>query len=54
LKKKIFRTSTVAMSLNYLLKGQLAFLNKHYEVIGVSGQDSDLDIVSKRENIRVV
>jgi glycosyltransferase involved in cell wall biosynthesis len=53
-KHKIIRTSTVAMSLNYLLKGQLAFLNKHYEVIGVSGQDSDLDIVAKRENIRVV
>jgi glycosyltransferase involved in cell wall biosynthesis len=53
-KDKIIRTSTVAMSLNYLLKGQLAFLNKHYEVVGVSGHDSDLDIVAKREKIRIV
>ncbi|NJM78918.1 MAG: glycosyltransferase family 4 protein [Flavobacterium sp.] len=53
-KNKIIRVSTVAMSLNFLLHGQLAFLNEYYDIIGVSGQDKDLETVVKREKIRVV
>ena len=50
---KIIRTSTVPMSLNLLLKGQLAYLSKDFEIIAVSSQGSDLDIVRERENIVV-
>ena len=52
MKNKLIRTATVAMSLNYLLKGQLAFLNEHYEVIAVSGEDEHLQEVRERENVR--
>ena len=51
-KPKLIRTTTVALSLDYLLKGQLSFLNNHYEVVGVSGLDNHLDTVAKREGIR--
>lgn len=53
MKTKIIRTSTVAMSLNLLLKGQLSFLSKHYEVIAVSGYDNDLEQVKIREEVPV-
>lgn len=53
LKTRLIRTSTVAMSLDILLKGQLAFLNKHYDVVAVSGSDSHLEAVSSREGVRV-
>jgi glycosyltransferase involved in cell wall biosynthesis len=51
---KIIRTATVALSLDLLLKGQLAFLDKKHEVIAVSGSDSHLDTVAQREKIRVI
>ncbi len=51
---KIIRTSTVALSLDYLLKGQLRFLNTTYEVVAVSGQDEHLENVAKREGVRTV
>lgn len=53
-KTKIIRTATVALSLDYLLKGQLAFLNESYEVVAVSGQDAHLANVAKREGVRTV
>ena len=52
MKNKLIRTATVAMSLNYLLKGQLSFLNEHYEVIAVSGEDEHLQEVHEREKVR--
>ncbi|WP_438965812.1 glycosyltransferase family 4 protein [Flavobacterium sp.] len=52
-KKKIIRTSTIALSLNVLLKGQLSFLNNHYNVVAVSGNDEDLKEVEKREQVHV-
>lgn len=51
---KIIRTSTVAISLNFLLKGQLSFLNKEFEVIAVSGEDEHLRNVVQREDVRSV
>jgi glycosyltransferase involved in cell wall biosynthesis len=39
------------MSLDILLKGQLSYLNKFYEVIAVSGQDKFLENVKKREKV---
>lgn len=53
MKTKIIRTSTIAMSLNLLLKGQLSFLSKHYDVIAVSGYDDDLELVKNREKVAV-
>lgn len=53
-KIKLIRTSTVAMSLDFLLKGQLAFLNEHFEVIAVSGDDEHLKTVAEREQVRTV
>lgn len=52
--KKLIRTSTVAMSLDFLLKGQLAFLQQHYEVVAVSGEDEHLRTVAEREKVKTV
>lgn len=54
MKKKVLRISTVPISLNGLLKGQLQMQNKHYEVVGVSSPGPALDEVKEREGIRVV
>jgi len=51
---KLIRTSTVAVSLDYLLKGQLAFLKKSYEVLAVSGQDKHLEAVGNREGVKTI
>lgn len=51
---KIIRTTTVPISLDYLLKGQLRFLNQYFEVVAVSGEDEHLRLVAKREQVRVV
>lgn len=53
-KKKIIRTSTVAMSLDLLLKGQLAYLNKFYDVVAVSGFDDHLVEVRNREKVKTI
>lgn len=42
------------MSLDFLLKGQLAFLNQHYEVVAVSGEDKHLNAVTEREKVKTV
>lgn len=52
MKPRIIRTSTISMSLDILLKGQLAFLNKFYEVVAVSGMDDHLEKVALREKVR--
>lgn len=51
---KLFRTSTVPVSLNILLKGQLNFLNNNFEVTAVSGDGSDLHEVAQRERVRII
>ncbi|MCJ8498597.1 glycosyltransferase family 4 protein [Chryseobacterium salipaludis] len=51
---RIIRTSTVPLSLNALLGGQLKFLSKHFEVIGVSSPGLNLDLVKNREGCRVI
>ncbi|PZO33487.1 MAG: glycosyltransferase family 1 protein [Flavobacteriaceae bacterium] len=52
--RKIIRTSTVAMSLDLLLQGQLAYLQNFYEIIAVSGNDNHLENVCEREKVRTV
>lgn len=51
---KIIRTSTIPLSLNVLLKGQLKFLAQYFEVIGVSSSGQELDEVSRRERVRTL
>ncbi|MGE8553816.1 MAG: glycosyltransferase family 4 protein [Chryseobacterium jejuense] len=51
---KIIRTSTVPISLNILLKGQLKFLSQSFTIIGVSGSGQDLDEVKDREGVKTV
>ena len=51
---KLIRTSTVSMSLDYLLKGQLSFLQNYYEVIAVSGNDIHLEEVAQREKVKTI
>ncbi|RHL05877.1 MULTISPECIES: glycosyltransferase family 4 protein [Bacteroides] len=53
---KIIRLTTISGSLYYLLKGQLRFLSKYYEIIGV-GSDFNtgkLREVSDREGVRCI
>ncbi|MXV39013.1 glycosyltransferase [Flavobacteriaceae bacterium Ap0902] len=51
---KIIRTSTIALSLDVLLKGQLRYLNQFYKVKAVSGNDRHLQNVKKREGVDVI
>lgn len=51
--KKLIRVSTVPMSLNILLKGQLKFLSQHFDLTAVSGAGKDLDEVAEREGVKV-
>lgn len=51
--KKLFRLSTVPVSLNILLKGQLAYLGHYYDVTAISGNGKDLDEVAEREKVKV-
>ncbi|RRA90392.1 glycosyltransferase family 4 protein [Paenimyroides viscosum] len=49
---KILRTSTIPLSLNVLLKGQLEFLSRHFEIIGISSKGNELCEIEEREGIR--
>lgn len=51
--KKVIRTSTVPISLDLLLRGQLNFLNKEFEVIALSSPGENLENVKNREGVRV-
>jgi hypothetical protein len=53
-KPKLIRTSTVAISLDYLLKGQLDFLQQNYTVVAVSGDDEHLKQVAEREKVSTI
>ena len=54
MKKKSIRISTIPLSLDVLLQGQLRMLSKHYEVVGVSSPGEELDKVAQREGIRTI
>ena len=52
---KLFRVTTVSLSLNTLLKGQLSFLNHYFDVTGIaSGEKDELKEVSQRESVRTI
>jgi len=50
-KPKLIRVSTIPLSLNILLKGQLKFLSTHFTVIGLSSNGYELKEVEEREGI---
>lgn len=52
--KKLFRITTVPISLNGLFKGQLKMLNEHFELVGVSSPGGEQEEVHQREGIRVI
>ncbi|MCA0152992.1 glycosyltransferase family 4 protein [Winogradskyella vincentii] len=52
---KIIRITTVSSSLKGLLKGQLRFMNSHYEMIGIaSDEDQHLKPYEKREGVKTI
>jgi glycosyltransferase involved in cell wall biosynthesis len=51
---KVIRTSTIPLSLNILLKGQLRFLNSFFEIVGISSEGEPLDEVRQREGIKTI
>lgn len=53
MKSILFRTATISMSLNVLLKGQLQFLNRFYDVTAVSGFDHFLLELKQREAVKI-
>ncbi len=53
--KKIIRITTVASSLEGLLKGQLRFMNEHYDLLGIaSNENNSLHKVEEEEGIRTI
>lgn len=54
-KHKIIRVSTVPISMNKILKGQLKFLNQHYHIVGVSKYvKKDFTEIQDREGIIMI
>lgn len=53
-KQKLLRITTVSLSLEALLKGQLQYLNKFYNVIGLASGQKKLMEVAQREGIRTI
>lgn len=51
-KIKIFRISTIPISLESLLEGQLRMLNEHYEIVAVSSPGKEMAVLRKREGVR--
>ena len=51
MKQKLIRITTVPMSLNKLLEGQLNFMNQHYDVIAVSSGDKALKRIGQKEGV---
>ncbi|WMW77366.1 glycosyltransferase family 4 protein [Flavobacterium sp. 20NA77.7] len=48
---KLVRIATIPLSLNILLKGQLAFLANHFKIIAVASPGEDLQVVKEREDV---
>ncbi len=50
---KLFRISTIPVSLNILLKGQLKYLSTFYDVTAISGGGENLREVKQREEVNI-
>lgn len=53
-KAKLFRVTTVSLSLDVLLKGQLRFLDQYFDVTGIANGVEGLNKVREREGIKVL
>lgn len=54
-KKKLIRITTIPISMNKILSGQLKYINTHYEVVGVSKYvEKDFNEIKEREGIRLI
>lgn len=53
MKPKLIRITTVPISLDKLLEGQLSFMSSYFKVIAVSSNKVYLEKVGKRENVAV-
>jgi glycosyltransferase involved in cell wall biosynthesis len=53
LKNKLIRITTVPISLDKLLEGQLNFMNSFYDVVAVSADYKYLKLIGEKENVRV-
>ena len=51
-KPKLIRITTVPLSLDKLLSGQLHYMNSFYDVVAISSGKEYLERVGKRENVR--
>ncbi len=50
--KKLVRITTVPISLEKLLEGQLGYMKKHYKVIAVSSEAEKMESLSTREQVQ--
>lgn len=53
-KQKLFRLTTIDLSLDKLIEGQMKFLSPFYDVTGVASDTGLLQKVGQREGVRVV
>lgn len=53
MKKKLIRITTVPISLEKLLTGQLQFMNSYYEVVAVSSEKENLEKLGKNQGLSV-
>ncbi len=51
-KSKLIRITTVPISLEKLLEGQLSFMKDHYDVIAISSKRKELEKIGKKEGIK--
>ncbi len=51
--KGLIRITTIPLSLEKLLEGQLAFMNTHFEVVAVSAEKKRLEFYGNKEGVRV-
>lgn len=52
--KKLMRVVTISHAFKELIRGQMAYLNQHFEVVGVASDVGSLDEVGEAEGVRVV
>ncbi|MDD2985965.1 glycosyltransferase family 4 protein [Flavobacterium sp.] len=50
--KKLIRITTVPLSLDKLLEGQLKYMQNHYNVIAISSEKDYLEKIGKREGVK--
>ena len=53
-RRKLMRVTTSDISLDSLLTGQLRFLSRYYDVVGVAADSGRMDLVREREGVRCV